>query len=130
MNSVKKHIMDGNTEAIEDSIKATMKELNCLTDRLMDLNFYGAAKFIRKNSVFMVTFARLAAQGRNVPYTSNMMERLMGEVSKRCKHKWAHWSMKGLENILYIVLIRYVRNDTYELFYNAYTHPSSNPWCP
>lgn len=86
MNSVKKHIRDGNTKALENRIKATTEELNCLTDKLMSLNFYGAAEFIRKNSVLMVTFARLAVQGRK--YTSNMIERLMGEVSKRCKHKW------------------------------------------
>ncbi len=130
VNSVKKHMKDGNVEALDDRIKAAMKELNLLADKLASLNFYGAAEFIRKNSVLMVTFARLAVQGRNIPYTSNMIERVMGEVSKRCKHKWAHWSMKGLENILDIVLIRYMRNDIYELFYNAYIHPSSNPWCP
>ncbi|MDG7036708.1 MAG: hypothetical protein JRM72_04900 [Nitrososphaerota archaeon] len=83
--------------------------------------------FIRKNSMFMVTFTKLAVQGSNIPYTSNMIERLMGEVSKRCKHKWAHWSMKGLENVLHIVLTRYMINDTHELFYNVYIKPSADP---
>jgi len=41
----------------------------------------------------MVTFAKVALEiGISIPYTSNAIERLMGEISKRCKHKWMHWS--------------------------------------
>ncbi|MCL4344165.1 MAG: transposase [Nitrososphaerota archaeon] len=130
VNSVKKHRKDGNLGAIEERVSNTLKELNDLADKLAGMNYRKAAEFIRENSLFMVTFAKLAVQGKDIPYTSNMIERLMGEVSKRCKHKWAHWSIKGLENILHIVLIRYMRNDIYELFYNAYICPSANPWCP
>jgi hypothetical protein len=37
----------------------------------------------------------------------NRVERLMGEVSKRCKHMWMHWSPKGLRNILTLIPVRY-----------------------
>ena len=41
-----------------------------------------------RNARFMVTFAELALEDVQIPYTTNKIERLMGEVSKRCKHKW------------------------------------------
>jgi transposase-like protein len=42
-----------------------------------------------------------------VPYTNNLIERLMGEIAKRIKNKWMHWSTIGLENLLSILLARY-----------------------
>jgi len=50
------------------------------------------------------------------------VERLMGEVSKRCKHKWMHWSTEGLRNILTIVLARYTNEQLYNQFKKAYIH--------
>jgi hypothetical protein len=44
----------------------------------------------------MVTFAKLATMGIDVPYTSNIIERVMGTISRRCKHIWARWSTNGL----------------------------------
>jgi len=35
-----------------------------------------------------VTFAMLALKEKDIPWTSNIIEQLMGEISKRCKHKW------------------------------------------
>jgi hypothetical protein len=42
----------------------------------------------------------LAVKEICIPYTNNLVERLMGEVAKRVKNKWMHWSTKGLENLL------------------------------
>jgi len=50
------------------------------------------------------------------------IERLMGEVSKRCKHKWMHWSTDVLRNILILVLVRYTNEALYEIFKYAYIH--------
>jgi len=36
----------------------------------------------------MITFARLAMKQIHVPYTNNLIERLMGEIAKRIKNKW------------------------------------------
>jgi len=44
----------------------------------------------------MVTFAELALEDVEIPYTASKIERLMGEISKRCKNKWMHWSTNGL----------------------------------
>jgi transposase-like protein len=74
-----------------------------------------AGESLKKNSRFVVTFAELALLGIKIPYTTNRIERLMGEVSKRCKHKWMHWSTVGLKDILTIVL-RYTNKSVYEDF--------------
>jgi len=38
---------------------------------------------------------------------------LMGEVAKRVKHKWMHWSTRALENLLNILLARYCNRRVY-----------------
>ncbi len=63
-----------------------------------------------------MTFARLAVEGKNVPGNSNIIERLIGEISKRCKHRWMRWTTKGLEAILNIILVSYTSKVKYEKF--------------
>lgn len=53
---------------------------------------YKASAFIAKNARLTVTFSKLALEGVTTPYTSNVVERLMGEIAKRCKNRWMHWS--------------------------------------
>ena len=48
------------------------------------------ARFVRNSANYMVTFARFAMSGVSVPNMNNLVERLMGEVAKRVKHKWMH----------------------------------------
>ena len=71
-----------------------------------------------------VTFAKLALKNIQIPYTSNVIERLMGEISKRCKHKWMHWSTESLENILQIILVRYANPQFYKQFWKTCIHPT------
>jgi transposase-like protein len=73
-----------------------------------------------KDARFMVTFAELAPDDIQIPYTTNRIERLMGEVSKRCKHRWMHWSTQGLKDIL-TSLIRYTNEPLYDNL-KAYIH--------
>jgi hypothetical protein len=68
----------------------------------------------------MVTFAQLTLEEVQIPYTTNKIERLMGDISKRCKHKWMHWSTEGLRNMLTIVLVRCTKEQLYNQFKNAY----------
>ena len=49
-----------------------------------------------------------------IPYTNNLMERLMGEIAKRVKNRWMHWSTTGLENLLNILLTRYCSRRLYD----------------
>ena len=67
----------------------------------------GVGKYIRQSANYLVTYARLAVKGERIPYTNNLIERLMGEVAKRVKNRWMHWSTVGLENMLNILLVRY-----------------------
>lgn len=123
VNSVKKHAgMREEYDAIEDRVRTTLEELEKLAGDLASRGYHAASSFISKNARLMVTFAKLVTIGLHVPYTSNTIERLMGEVAKRCKHKWAHWSSRGLENMLWILLTRYVDVETYGAFWRRYIH--------
>jgi transposase-like protein len=120
VNSVRKHLGDEDKGAIKKSIQYALKGLKDLSGELKRDGYDRASEFIRKNARLMVTFARLAVENIKIPYTSNLIERLMGQVAKRCKHIWAHWSTDGLENILQIILVKYCSPKFYERFYKAY----------
>jgi len=122
VNSTKRHLKDGDKERLKARIDKTLKELHSIADKLEDRGYTRASAFIMKNARFMVTFAKLALEDVKIPYTTNKIERLMGEVSKRCKHKWMHWSTNGLRNILTIILVRYTNKRLYQTFKKAYIH--------
>ena len=125
VNSTRKHREDGNKERLKARIEKTLRELRLIADELETRGYTKASSFIIRNARFMVTFAELAMEDVEIPYTTNKIERLMGEISKRCKHKWMHWSTKGLRNILTIILIRYTNQQLYNQFKKAYIHNRS-----
>ena len=123
VNSTKKHLEDGDKKTLRAKIDMTLRELYEMASRLRDIGYPKASAFLEKHAKFTVTFAELALEeGITIPYTANAIERLMGEVSKRCKHKWMHWSTEGLKNILTTVLVRYTNKTLYRNFKNAYIH--------
>jgi hypothetical protein len=61
----------------------------------------------------MVTFAERAVEGFEVPWTSDPVERLMGEVSNRCKNQWMRWTTEGLEALLQLRLVKHVDPEHY-----------------
>jgi hypothetical protein len=124
VNSVKKHLEDDDEETLKRRIESTVKGLITLAEDLKLKGYPKTAAFIKSNARFMVTFAKLALKDISIPYTSNVIERLMGEISKRCKNKWMHWSTEGLENILQIILVRYTDPQFYKQFWKTYIHPS------
>jgi len=119
-NSVRKHLKDMDTTRLNWRIKWVLEELKNLAHELREEGFIGAAKFIRNSANYMVTYAKLAIQQVKVPYTNNLIERLMGEVAKRVKNRWMHWSTKGLENMLNILLIRYCNKHHYTTLKSKY----------
>lgn len=125
VNSVKKHRQDGDMDAIEARVESTLEELNELAENLRTRGYTRASGFISHNAKLMVTFAKLATIGIEIPYTSNAIERLMGAIARRCKHGWMHWSTRGLENLLWILLIRYTDEQAYASFWRGYIHPPS-----
>ena len=122
VNSTKKHLEDKDYDSLQERMNKTLKTLNEMARQLDEDGYSRAGEFLKKNSRFVVTFAELALLGIKIPYTTNRIERLMGEVSKRCKHKWMHWSTVGLKDILTIVLVRYTNKPLYEDFKKAYIH--------
>jgi len=120
--SAQKHLEDGDGEKLRAMIDEALRELRRVARGLRGRGYPKAARFLERNARFIVTFAEVALEGMRVPYTSNRIERLMGEVSKRCKHQWMHWSTDGLRNILILVLVRYTDEALYEGFKNAYIH--------
>jgi len=113
---VVKHEKDGDLDALKRRINYMVDELKDQAEELLKLGCFKAASFIRDYSNTTVTFAILAVKGRKVPWNSNLIERLMGEISKRTKHKWMRWTTKGLETILNLILMRYVSEESYEVF--------------
>ena len=103
-------------EELRGMIRRTIEELEMLTKTLFFKGYRDAASFIMRNARTMVTFAEMAMEGMRIPYSSNLIERLMGEVSKRSKNRWMHWSEKGLRSMLTLVLVRYTEPVRYEKF--------------
>ena len=112
-NSVKKHLVDRDFERLKWRISWALRELDGLSRELFLDGLDTVARFIRNAANYMVTFARLAMKGICIHITNNLIERLMGEVAKRVKHKWMHWSTRGLENLLNILLARYCNKRVY-----------------
>jgi hypothetical protein len=117
-NAVEKHLVDKNTDALKSRINKTVDELKKMSKELWKLGCRKTAIFIKEYSNNMVVFAKFAVKGRRVPWNSNIIERLMGEIAKRTKHKWMRWTTKGLETIINIILVRYCSEENYEEFKN------------
>jgi transposase-like protein len=103
--------------------KILKKKINTAVDKLKEFSKYLyeigcsiTAEFVNKYSNYIVTFAILKSEGRDIPYNSNIIERLMGEIQKRCKHKWMRWTTEGQEAILNLILTRYINPQDYEEF--------------
>ena len=54
-------------------------------------------------------------QLRDPPH-NRFVERLMREVSKRCKNQWMRWTAEGLEALLQLWLVKYADPSHYQLF--------------
>jgi len=122
VNSAHKHAADGDHDALRRRIESTLKELDLLAARLKRRGYREASEFTARNGKLLVTFAELATRGIRIPYTTKRIERLMGEIAKRCKHRWAHWSDQGLKNILTLILIHYTNPTLYEQYWQTYIH--------
>jgi hypothetical protein len=84
-NSVLKHLKD--KEHLKQRVDWAVEELKKLYGVVKEFS-WSTAKFLRKVSNHSVTFARICYQkGKLIPWNNNLIERLMGELSKRIKHK-------------------------------------------
>jgi len=119
-NSTIKHLKDGDTGRLQWRINKTLADLKQLAKELAEEGLTTTAKFIRNSANYMITFARLAIKQVRIPCTNNLIERLMGEIAKRVKNKWMHWSTTGLENLLNILLVRYCNKEHFNRLKQKY----------
>jgi hypothetical protein len=84
-----------------------------------------AAGYLRRWLPSIVTFAEAAIEGFEVPWTSNPVERLMGEVSKRCKNQWMRLTAEGLEALLQLRLVKYTHVAHYQSILDELLHRST-----
>ena len=115
-NSVLKHRPNGEFAAIRERIARTTERIEKTAQQLTQLGSTTAGRYLRRWLPSIVTFAEHALEGFKVPWTSNPVERLMGEVSKRCKNQWMRWTAEGLEAILHLRLVKYADPDHYSSF--------------
>jgi hypothetical protein len=115
-NSVAKHRPNGEFAAIRQRIARTTERIEKTAWQLDQYGSEKAAGYLRRWLPSIVTFAEQAIEGFEVPWTSNPVERLMGEVSKRCKSQWMRWTATGLETILNLRLVKYADPDHYHAF--------------
>ena len=123
--SVEKHIASGDVATLRWRVDWALLELKKISSELLAVGLMSVSRFICNSANFMVTFARLAMKGVSVPFSNNLVERLMGEIAKRVKHKWMHWSERGLENLLNILLARYCNKRTFKEMKEKYLSPSN-----
>lgn len=127
VNSAEKHRGDGDMDRLRWRIDWALTMLGEAARDLRRRGYGEAGEYLEKHAGLLVTFAELAAEGVEVPHTTNRVERLMGEVAKRCKNRWMHWGTDGLRSILIFVLVRYTDEEVYERFKKAYIHNEAFP---
>ena len=115
-NSVALHAPRNERLAIRERIDQTLENLRKEAWRLERQDSPKAATYLRECADATVTFAEFALTQQRVPWTSNVVERAMGEVSKRCKNQWMRWSEAGLESLLWLNLVQYADPEQFAAF--------------
>lgn len=115
-NSVAKHRPNEEFAAIRERIAQTTDRIEKTAWQLDQYGSEKAAGYLYGWLPSIVTFAEAAIEGFEVPWASNPVERLMREVSKRCKNQWMRWTAEGLEALLQLRLVKYADPSHYQLF--------------
>lgn len=128
-SSVAFHLPRGESEAVAHRVQQTTKEFRRLGTRLWNDGYWRTAAMLHRVSDQVTTFASLALQGITVPWTSNVVERLMGTVSKRAKHKWMSWTTRGSQGLLTLLVVRAVEPRAHAQFWRRklYGHLGALP---
>ena len=116
INSTKKYKND--KEELKKRINQCIDKLKALSEKLIELGCIKTAKFINKYSNYAVTYSILSLEDKEIPWNSNIIERLMGEIQKRCKHKWMRWTTEGQKAMLNLILTQYTNPEYYNEYKN------------
>ena len=104
-----------NPKRIDKRIEKTKCELEDLATSLMEKGYSRGAVFIMKYLDKVTLFAEESIRLVKVPWTNNIMERFVGEVSFRIKNRWAHWSKVGLNTMISLIVQRYCSRNTVKM---------------
>jgi len=77
--SAQRHLEEEDGEKLRARIDNTLRELREVACKLRGRGYPKAADFLERNARLMVTFAEVALEGVRIPYTTNRIERLMGD---------------------------------------------------
>ena len=124
-HSVAIHAPVEEDDAMKRRLEITRDRLGRLSRQLDQLGSPKAAAYLREWRASTLRFAEFALNGRLVPWTSNAVERAMGEVSKRCKNTWMSWTATGLEALLTLNLVRYANPGQFDQFEAAMLNRST-----
>lgn len=119
-NSVETHRPKEEYQAIRERIARTRERIEKTVWQLGQFCSEEAAAYLRQGLPSMLTFAEEALDGVEVRWTSNPVERAMGEVAKRCKRDWMRWSQDGLEAVLQLRLVDYQDPEIYRQFFDEF----------
>ena len=125
-NSVEKHRPREEYSAIRERIAQTEERIEKTAWQLEQLSSPKAASYLRRGLDSMLTFAEEATDGFEVPWTSNPVERAMGEIAKRCKRDWMQWSEEGLDTLLQLSLTKYANPEYYREFFDEFLQRSTH----
>jgi len=102
-------------ERLVTRISKTKNKLTVVAQSLLDSGYQKARNFIIKHLETVTLFAKEAVNQVKVPWTNNIMERFIGEVSFRIKNRWAHWGKEGLNAIIHLIIQKYCKRNQVKL---------------
>ena len=105
-SSVLLHLPKGERVAIEHRIEETTMRLKQLSTELVNKGLLRASSTVWDISVAVTTFATLALEGITIPWHTNLIERLMGAIAARFKHRWMSWTTAGAQALLILLVMR------------------------
>jgi len=100
---------------LQKRIDNTKDELVKLANKLIKNGHPNVAKYILKHMGTVTLFAKEAMDEIKIPWTNNIMERFVGEITFRIKKIWAHWSPVGLNSIIYLIISRYCSKNSMKM---------------
>ena len=80
--------------------------LKQLSTELVNKGLLRASSTVWDISVAVTTFATLALEGITIPWHTNLIERLMGAIAARFKHRWMSWTTAGAQALLILLVMR------------------------
>jgi len=130
-NSTKKYFVEKDKARLLWRIRWADKGISKLIAKLEERECEQSAEFLKRNKKYLFTAAMLAiTDNLQVPWTTNLAERLMKEIGKRTKKRSMRWSPNGLMSILSAVLKRYFlppEKRSYKNIYGGDTIGGSSP---